>query len=41
MENFRKLSQKKKTLKSPNPKSPKGGKKSTTWDPVVYEGKLS
>jgi len=41
MENLRKLSQKKKSPKSPNPKSPKSGKKSTTWDPVVYGGKLS
>jgi len=42
MENLRKLSQKtKKGQKSPNPKSPKVGKKSTTWDPVVYGGKLS
>jgi len=41
LENLRKLSQKKKSPKSPNPKSPKSGKKSTTWDPVVYGGKLS
>ena len=42
MENLRKLSQRaKKSPKSPNPKSPKSGKKSTTWDPVVYGGKLS
>ena len=41
MENLRKLSQKKNSPKSPNPKSPKSGKKSTTWDPVVYGGKLS
>merc|ERR1719320_11060 len=31
----------KKSPKSPNPKSPKSGKKSTTWDPVLYGGKLS
>jgi len=41
LENLRKLSQKKKSPKSPNPKSPKSGKKSTTWDPVLYGGKLS
>merc|ERR1711872_244911 len=41
LENLRKLAQKKKSPKSPNPKSPKSGKKSTTWDPVVYGGKLS
>eukprot|EP00092_Neocalanus_flemingeri_P021553 GFUD01023375.1.p1 GENE.GFUD01023375.1~~GFUD01023375.1.p1 ORF type:complete len:628 (+),score=176.70 GFUD01023375.1:70-1953(+) len=42
MENLRRLSQKaSKSPKSPNPKSPKTGKKSTTWDPVVYGGKLS
>jgi len=41
MENLRKLSQKNKNPKSPNSKSPKSGKKSTTWDPVVYGGKLS
>jgi len=41
MENLRKLAQRKKSPKSPNPKSPKSGKKSTTWDPVVYGGKLS
>jgi len=41
LENLRKLSQKKKSPKSPNPKSPKGGKKPSTWDPVVYGGKLS
>jgi len=43
MENLRRLSQKaKKSPKSPNPKSPKSGKKpGTTWDPVVYGGKLS
>jgi len=42
LENLRKLSQKKKSPKSPNPKSPKSGKKKdTTWDPVVYGGKLS
>ena len=42
-ENLKKLSQKgKKTPKSPNPKSPgKEGKKATTWDSVVFGGKVS
>merc|ERR1740131_658361 len=44
MENLRALASKrgKGGPKTPNPKSPKsGGKKSTTWDPVVYGGKIS
>jgi len=42
-ENLRKLAQKsKKSPKSPNPKSPgKEGKKATTWDSVVFGGKVS
>jgi len=45
MENLRALSSKRGVKggpKTPNPKSPKtGGKKSTSWDPVVYGGKIS
>lgn len=42
-ENLKKLSYKgKKSPKSPNPKSPsKEGKKATTWDSVVFGGKIS
>ena len=43
-ENLKMLAQKKgkKTPKSPNPKSPgKEGKKKTTWDSVVFGGKIS
>jgi len=43
-ENLKMLSQKKgkKSPKSPNPKSPgKEGKKATTWDSVVFGGKIS
>ena len=47
MENLKKLSMGKgrggKSTKSPNMKSPKAGKgkKSTTWDPVLYGGKVN
>lgn len=42
LENLRKLSQKsKKSPKSPTPKSPGKGKKATTWDPVMFGGKVS
>merc|ERR1712051_819321 len=47
MENLKKLSMGKgrggKSTKSPNMKSPKTGKgkKSTTWDPVLYGGKVN
>jgi len=47
MENLKKLSMGKgrggKSTKSPNMKSPKSGKgkKSTTWDPVLYGGKVN
>jgi len=45
MENLKKLSMGKKggkNPKSPNPKSPKNSKKkSTTWDPVLYGGKIN
>merc|ERR1712045_31013 len=45
LENLRKLSQKsKKSPKSPTPKSPgkgKAGKVGTTWDPVMFGGKIS
>ena len=43
LENLRKLSQKRnqKSPKSPNPKSPGKGKKATTWDPVMFGGKVS
>jgi len=45
LENLKKLSQKsKKSPKSPTPKSPgkgKAGKVGTTWDPVMFGGKIS
>merc|ERR1719500_1968509 len=45
LENLKKLSMGKKLGKSPkitNPKSPKNSKKkSTTWDPVLYGGKIN
>jgi len=44
MENLKKLSMGKKLVKSPkapNPKSPNGKKKSRTWDPVLYGGKIN
>ena len=41
-ENLRKLSQKsKKSPKSTTPKSPRKGKSATTWDPVMFGGKIS
>jgi len=44
MENLKKLSMNKKLVKSPkapNPKSPNAKKKSRTWDPVLYGGKIN